>query len=359
MTVSAHKVTASHLKRKAYLYVRQSSMQQVFENTESTKRQYALKERAVSYGWRLEDIVVIDSDQGQSGASAADRKGFQHLVAEVSLGRAGVVLGLEVSRLARNSTDWHRLLEICALSDTLIVDEDGLYNPGDFNDRLLLGLKGTMSEAELHMLRARLRGGLLNKARRGELKTPLPIGMLYDAADQVVLDPDQQVQNSLHHIFRTFLRTGSASATVKAFRDQKLPFPRRPRYGPRKGELVWGALTHSRVLQILHNPRYAGAFVFGRYRQQRLPGNRVNNKLLPRDQWHTVLPDAHPGYITWEQYDQNEKKLHDNAMANGHDRRQSPPREGPALLQGIVLCGICGDRMTLRYQSCQGKQTPI
>jgi DNA invertase Pin-like site-specific DNA recombinase len=219
MTMSSHKVTASHLGRKAYLYIRQSSMQQVFQNTESTERQYALKQRAVALGWRLEDIAVVDCDQGQSGASAADRQGFQHLVAEVSMGRAGVVLGLEVSRLARNNSDWHRLLEICALSDTLIVDEDGIYNPCDFNDRLLLGLKGTMSEAELHMLRARLRGGLLNKARRGELKMPLPVGLAYDSADRVVLDPDQQVQNSVHHLFRTFRRTGSAGATVKAFRE--------------------------------------------------------------------------------------------------------------------------------------------
>ena len=240
MTMSSHKVTASHLGRKAYLYVRQSSVQQVFQNTESTERQYALKQRAVALGWRLEDIAVVDCDQGQSGASAADRLGFQHLVAEVSMGRAGVVLGLEVSRLARNNSDWHRLLEICALSNTLIVDEDGVYNPCDFNDRLLLGLKGTMSEAELYMLRARLRGGLLNKARRGELKLALPVGMAYDSADRVVLDPDQQVQNSVHHLFRTFRRTGSASATVKAFRDQKLLFPRRPRSGPGKGELVWG-----------------------------------------------------------------------------------------------------------------------
>jgi DNA invertase Pin-like site-specific DNA recombinase len=358
MTMPSDKVTASHLKRKAYLYIRQSSMQQVFQNTESTERQYALRQRAVALGWRLEDISVVDCDQGQSGASAADRQGFQHLVAEVSMGRAGVVLGLEVSRLARNNSDWHRLLEICALSDTLIVDEDGIYNPCDFNDRLLLGLKGTMSEAELHMLRARLRGGLLNKARRGELKMPLPVGLIYDSADRVVLDPDQQVQNSVHHLFRTFRRTGSASATVKAFRDQKLLFPRRPRSGPGKGELVWGALTHNRTRQVLHNPRYAGAFVFGRHRQHRSPDGRMSFLPLPRDQWHTVLLDAHPGYITWEQYEQNQKTLRDNACAHGHDRRQSPPREGPALLQGLVMCGICGDRMTVRYYSRQGRQVP-
>jgi DNA invertase Pin-like site-specific DNA recombinase len=359
MTIPSHKVTASHLGRKAYLYVRQSSMQQVFENTESTERQYALKQRAVAMGWRLEDVVIIDRDQGHSGASAADRQGFQHLVAEVSMGHAGVVLGLEVSRLARNNCDWHRLLEICALSDTLIVDEDGVYNPCDFNDRLLLGLKGTMSEAELHMLRARLRGGLLNKARRGELKLPLPVGLVYDAADRVVLDPDQQVQNSVHHLFRTFRSTGSASATVKAFRDQKLLFPTRPRHGPQSGTLVWGALTHNRTRQVLHNPRYAGAFVFGRHRTRRSPAGRVYSQPLPREQWHTVLPDAHASYITWEQYEHNLKTLHQNAQAHGQDRRQSPPREGPALLQGLVMCGVCGDRMTVRYHRRQGKEVPL
>lgn len=353
-----HKVTASHLKRKAYLYVRQSSMQQVFKNTESTERQYALKQRAMALGWRLEDIVVIDCDQGQSGASSVDRQGFQQLVTEVSMGRAGVVLGLEVSRLARNNTDWHRLLEICALSETLILDEDGLYNPSDFNDRLLLGLKGTMSEAELHMLRARLRGGLLNKARRGELKMPLPVGLAYNVADQVVLDPDKQVQNSVHHLFQTFRRTGSASATVKAFRDQKLLFPRRPRSGPRQGELVWGPLTHNRTRQVLHNPRYAGAFVFGRHQQTRNKG-RIVTQRLPREQWQTILADAHPGYISWEEFERNEATLRENAQAHGHDRRRSPPREGPALLQGLAVCGVCGDRMTVRYHSRESQQVPV
>ena len=358
MTRSSQKVTASHLKRKAYLYIRQSSMHQVFENTESTERQYALRKRAIALGWHSEDIVVIDRDQGQSGASSADRLGFQHLVAEVSMGRVGVVLGLEVSRLARNNADWHRLLEICGLSDTLIVDEDGLYNPCDFNDRLLLGLKGAMSEAELHMLRARLRGGLLNKARKGELKIALPVGLTYDAADNVALDPDQQVQNSIRHLFNTFKRTGSASATVKAFRDQKLLFPRRPRHGHEKGELLWGPLTHNRTLQVLHNPRYAGAFVFGRHSQKHSQEGRIFPHLLPQDQWHTLLHDVHPGYINWEQYEHNQEILRNNAAAHGHDRRKSPPREGPSLLQGIIICGVCGKRMTLRYHSRHGRQTP-
>src|SRR5437667_1309431 len=221
-TETHQKITATHLKRNAYLYVRQSTMRQVVENTESTQRQYALRQRAIALGWREEQVLVIDSDLGQSGASAVDREGFQKLVAEVGMGRAGIVLGLEVSRLARNSADWHRLLEICALTDTLILDEDGIYDPAHFNDRLLLGLKGTMSEAELHVLRARLRGGLLNKARRGELRCRLPIGLLYDAAGHVMLDPDKQVQETVRLLFETFARTGSLNATVKSFRQQHL-----------------------------------------------------------------------------------------------------------------------------------------
>src|SRR5215510_14164935 len=218
------KVRASHLRRDAYLYVRQSTIQQVFENTESTQRQYALRQRAVALGWPQERVVVIDTDLGHSGASAADREGFQQLVTEVGMGRAGIVLGLEVSRLARNSTDWHRLLEICALSDTLILDEDGIYDPAHFNDRLLLGLKGTMSEAELHVLRSRLQGGILNKVRRGELALPLPIGLVYDADLRVILDPDQQVQQSIRLLFETFRRLGSAVAVVKEFRRQGWQF---------------------------------------------------------------------------------------------------------------------------------------
>src|ERR1017187_8359398 len=233
------KVTASHLARKAYLYVRQSTLRQVLENRESTKRQYARRERATALGWSSDQVIVIDSDLGQSGASAADREGFQMLVSEVGMGRAGIVLGLEVSRLARNNSDWHRLLEICALSQTLILDEDGLYDPSHFNDRLLLGLKGTMSEAELHVLQARLQGGLLNKARRGDLKMALPVGLLYSLSDQVVLDPDIQVQEVIRTVFSTFRRLRSANATARELRQQGIKFPRRERTGPGKGELVW------------------------------------------------------------------------------------------------------------------------
>ena len=231
------KVTSGHLRRNAYLYVRQSTMRQVFENTESTQRQYALRQQALRLGWSNDQVVVIDSDLGVSGASSTDREGFQKLVTEVGLGHAGIVLGLEVSRLARNSADWHRLLEICGITDTLILDEDGIYDPSHFNDRLLLGLKGTMSEAELHVLKARMRGGLLNKARRGELRCPLPVGMTHDARGCVVLDPDKQVQESVRLLFQTFERTGSARATVKYFREQGLLFPTRVASGSNKGQL--------------------------------------------------------------------------------------------------------------------------
>jgi DNA invertase Pin-like site-specific DNA recombinase len=348
------KVTASHLKRDAYLYVRQSTMRQVLENAESTKRQYALRDRAIALGWPVEHIVVVDSDLGQSGASAVDRAGFQRLVAEVGLGHVGIVLGLEVSRLARSSVDWHRLLEICALTETLILDEDGIYDPGHFNDRLLLGLKGTMSEAELHVLQARMRGGLLNKARRGELKAPLPVGFVYGPGDRVLLDPDQQVQQAVRLLFQTFRRTGSAWRTVREFRTQQLPFPRRMRGGPHKGELVWGPLLLSTVLHVLHNPRYAGAFFFGRTRWHKAVGGGHHIDKVPREQWLACLPGAHPGYIAWEEYEDNLRRLAVNAQAHGQERRKSPPREGPALLQGLVVCGRCGGRMTVRYHQRPG-----
>ena len=359
MTHDAHqKVKASHLKRTAYLYVRQSTLRQVLENTESTQRQYALKQHAVSLGWPLDRIVVIDTDQGQSGASAADREGFKRLVTEVSLGRAGIVLGLEVSRLARNSMDWHRLLEICALSDTLILDEDGVYDPAHFNDRLLLGLKGTMSEAELHVLRARLQGGIRNKARRGELFIRPPMGFVYTTEGKMEIDPDQQVQQAVRLLFETFRRTGSAMATVKHFADQELKFPRRVHTGPNQGEVTWAGLEHSRVLRILHNPRYAGAFVYGRtHMRKTLDGDYVVQH-VPREEWEVLIRQAHAGYIDWDEYEQNQRRLRDNCQAYGADRRRSPPREGPALLQGLLICGRCGKRMTVRYHSRHGHLVP-
>src|SRR2546428_941444 len=304
MTTEAHqKITALHLKRNAYLYVRQSTVRQVFENTESTQRQYARRQRAVALGWPADRVIVIDTDLGLSGASAADRQGFQKLVAEVGMGRAGIVLGLEVSRLARNSTDWHRLLEICALTDPLILDEDGIYDPAHFTDRLLLGLRGTMSDAELHVLHARLRGGIVNKARRGELRCRLPVGFVYDGADRVVLDPDQQVQESVRLLFDTFARTGAAHATVKYFREQGLLYPTRLAAGPRQGEVAWTPLSLGRVASTLHNPWYAGAYAFGRCRSRKLPDGHVRHERLPASAWLALLRDAHPAYISWEEYE--------------------------------------------------------
>jgi DNA invertase Pin-like site-specific DNA recombinase len=358
MTHEAHqKITTAHLSRLAYLYVRQSTLRQVFENTESTQRQYALRDRAVALGWPLDRIVVIDSDLGQSGASGADREGFQRLVSEVGLGRVGIVLGLEVSRLARNSTDWHRLLELCALSDTLILDEDGLYDPAHFNDRLLLGLKGTMSEAELHVLKARLRGGILSRARRGELKQMVPVGFVHDAQERVILDPDVQVQAAVRLFFDTFKRTGSCLAVVKEFHAKDLLFPRRLRSGAHKGELVWAELLHCRARQIIHNPRYAGAFVFGRTKHRRLPSGKYSSRQVPSEEW-ILLRDMHPGYVTWEEYLSNLQRVKGNALAWSTERHRGPPREGTALLQGLVICGACGERMSVRYHSHHNAEIP-
>jgi DNA invertase Pin-like site-specific DNA recombinase len=361
-TATAHhvasKVGAQHLDRVAYLYVRQSTLRQVLNNTESTERQYALRQRAIALGWSADRIVVIDQDQAHSAASAADREGFQRLVAEVGMGRAGIVLGLEVSRLARNNADWHRLLEICAMADTLILDEDGLYDPSNFNDRLLLGLKGQMSEAELHFIRARLRGGQLSKARRGELRTGLPVGLVYDPAGNVVLDPDTAVQRAVRHLFDTFERTGSARAVVHAFRQEGLLFPGRVRTGKCKGELAWMPLRHYRVLYTLHNPRYAGAFVYGRRRARKTPEGKITYLAVPREQWTALIHDAHPGYIAFEQYERNLRTLAENAQAHGQERTTGPAREGPALLQGLVICGRCGRRMLVRYHDRRGTLVP-
>lgn len=350
-----HQVAAHHLKRLACLYVRQSTLQQVFENTESTARQYALRERALALGWDQERILIIDQDLGHSAASTADRLGFQRLVAKVGLGQVGLVLGLEVSRLARNSSDWHQLLEMCALTQTLILDEEGLYDPSTFNDRLLLGLKGAMSEAELFVMRARLQGGILNKARRGALKLTLPVGLCYTETDAVVLDPDLQVQTAIREVFLSFQHTGSAFATVRHFHQHHLLFPRRIRRGPHQGELAWGPIQHHDVLRVLHQPAYAGAYVFGRTRTTKTADGKIHIADLPRSEWDTLVKNAHVGYITWEDYERNEAQLAMNSQAYA-PQRFSPPREGPALLQGLIICGRCGERMTVRYHQRRGQR---
>ena len=348
----SRKVQPHHLERDAYLYIRQSSMKQVIENTESTKRQYALRARATALGWPDDRIVVIDSDQGESGASAAWREGFRRLVTDVGLGRAGIVMGLEVSRLARNNADWHRLLEICALANTLILDEDGVYEPTNFNDRLLLGLKGTMSEAELHVLKARLRGGILNKVRRGEYRCVLPTGLAYNESGAVILDPDAQVRETIAHFFETFARVGSAHQTVKAFRDEGLRFPSRLR-APAAG-VVFRQLTASAAMRTLRNPRYAGAYAYGQRVYTRTLDGKKTLRKRACDDWLACIPNAHPGYITWDRHQENLRLLAENG--HGYDvARASPPREGVALLQGRAVCGRCGQHLRVRYRDARGR----
>jgi DNA invertase Pin-like site-specific DNA recombinase len=348
------KLRNEHLIRPALVYVRQSSLMQVRDNTASTTRQYQLAKRAQDLGWPEHLVIVIDQDQGRSGASSVGRDGFEHLMAEVGLGRAGAVLCLEASRLARSSSDWYRLIEICALTDTLVIDEDGVYDPGQYNDRLLLGFRGTMSEAELHWLHCRLVGGKLEKAQQGTLRFRLPVGLIYDAAGQIGLDPDEEIQHAVRQVFEVFARSKSALAVVKHFAEHGLKIPTRLWERERKGEVVWRRLRHARVLSILHNPFYAGAYVYGRTQTRRrpLPGEapRVKGytRQIKRDSWPTLLRDHHPGYISWSQFRRNQEQLDDNRTFDPNERRGAV-REGGALLQGIVGCGVCGRRMTVRY----------
>nr|WP_245449242.1 recombinase family protein [Ensifer sp. NM-2] len=357
-TDNAMKISANHLQRDAFLYVRQSSLRQVFENTESTKRQYALRDRAVALGWPIERVHVIDNDLGLSGAQSQDRDGFQRLVSEVAMGHAGIVLGLEVSRLARNNADWHRLLELAAMSRTLIMDEDGVYDVASFNDRMLLGLKGTMSEAELHILKSRLQGGILNKARRGELELPLPIGLVYTPDMRVVLDPDRQIQDTVRMLFDTFREAGSACAVVRRLRSEKILFPRRIRRGIGKGDVLWSEIDHSRLLQILHNPRYAGAFAYGRTRTGYNAKLKSVQQKMPRSEWQVLIPQAHEGYISWAEFERNQSSLQQNAVGFSAGLRGRMPRQGNGLLQGRVLCGRCGARMRVHYEQFEGKLRP-
>jgi DNA invertase Pin-like site-specific DNA recombinase len=348
------KLRNEHLTRPALVYVRQSTLMQVRDNTASTARQYQLAKRAQDLGWPASLVVVLDQDQGRSGAAHAGRDGFEYLIAEVGLGRAGAVLCLEASRLARSSSDWYRLIEICALTDTLVIDEDGVYDPGQYNDRLLLGFRGTMSEAELHWLHCRLVGGKLEKAQHGTLRFRLPVGLVYDAAGHIRLDPDEEIQHAVRQVFEVFATSKSALAVVKYFETHGLTIPDRLWQRERKGEVVWRRLRHARVLSILHNPFYAGVYVYGRTqtRQRPLPGEapRVQGytRQVKRDHWPTLLHDHHPGYISWSQFRRNQAQLDDNCTVDP-DQHRGAVREGGALLQGIVGCGVCGRRMTVRY----------
>jgi DNA invertase Pin-like site-specific DNA recombinase len=346
--MSDSKIKKEHLIRKAFLYIRQSTLRQVYENTESTKRQYALREKLIGMGWDENRIEVIDSDLGQSGADSDGRKGFQYLVSEVSLGRAGAVAGIEVSRLSRSSSDWNKLLQIAALSDTIIMDEDGIYNVNDFNDRLLLGLKGTLSEAELHYLKARMRGGLLNKAKRGELVRPLAVGYIYNDNEQIIKDSDAQVQEAITQFFNAFKRIGSAGGVVREYAQQGLLFPDRQCNGFNPGELSWRKLTLSRAAQLLKNPLYAGIYVYGKQQIQYTVDGR-KRKTVPKEQYHAWLPNSHPAYISEAQFEANNLRLAGNSPPRPDIGHGGAVREGPGLLQGIALCGVCGKKMRVEY----------
>jgi DNA invertase Pin-like site-specific DNA recombinase len=350
MVSAQQKISSSHLGRTAIVYLRQSSPRQVRENFRSTERQYALAEEAARLGWEAERIAVVDGDLGLSGrfSDTRARKGYQRLVSRVCLGEVGAILGLEVSRLARSSAETQRLLEFCALTDTLVIDTDGVYDLKDFNDRLLLGLKSQMSEAELHVISSRLQGAKRAAAARGELRFPLPVGFVYDDDGRTIIDPDEEVRAAIADVFGAFERTGSAYGVVGAFEGRR--FPKRAYGGAWAGELRWGKLTHPRALGVLRNPCYAGAYVFGRYRSRRAvrPDGTITTAVteLPRAEWPVVIQGHHPGYIGWERYLANERRLAANDTRSG----RRPPREGRALCQGILRCGACGGSMTTLHR---------
>ena len=344
------KITTDHLSRRAALYVRQSSVRQVLENQESTKRQYELRQKAVSLGWPEDMIDIIDDDLGVSGAST-DRGGFKKLISEVSQENIGIVISIEASRLSRNSQDWSNLLEICRLTRTLILDEDGMYDPGDFNDRMLLGLKGTMSEAELHFLHARMKGGLDNKAKRGELKIHIPVGYIYDDFDQLVKDPDENVRNVINLIFSTYERFHSCQRTLKELRSQNILFPRKASSGYNRHTIQWRKITHTHILHLIHNPIYAGVYQFGKRKTHKtLTGYKTT--IQEKEDMIAYIEDHHEGYITLKQYHQNRQYLDEHCITNKErdPKRAAAVREGCALLQGVAYCGKCGKRMSVRYE---------
>jgi DNA invertase Pin-like site-specific DNA recombinase len=352
------KISELHHSKPAYIYVRQSTLAQVRHHRESTERQYALREKALSLGWPETAIRTLDRDLGVSGAQMTGREDFKTLVADVSMGQVGAVFALEVSRLARSNLDWHRLLELCALTHTLVIDADGCYDPADFNDGLLLGLKGTMAQAELHFLRGRLLGGKLNKAKKGELRFPLPVGFCYDDEGRIVPDPDEEVRGAVQLVFRLFRETGSAYAVVQRFAQSGLRFPKRAYGGAWAGKLIWGRLSHGRVLGLIRNPSYAGMYVFGRYQYHKniTPEGEVHKHMraVAMADWRVHLWQHHEGYITVEEFDQNRNRLEQNRTNGEGTVLSGPAREGLALLQGLLLCACCGRALTVRYQGNGG-----
>ena len=358
------KVKLSHTRRAAFVYIRQSSPQQVENNRESTARQYALVEKACELGWSREQVLVVDEDLGLSGSGSVERSGFARMTAEVALGHVGIVLGLEVSRLARNNADWYRLLDLCGMTDTLIGDSDGIYHPSVFNDRLILGLKGTMSEAELHILRARLDGGIRNKAARGELRRGLPVGFVWGEEDgEVCFDPNEAVVSTIRTVFTKFTELGSARKVWLWFRSENLSFPLRAHM---KSEIRWVAPTYTALHHVLTNPVYAGAYAYGKCRHERYVDEqgrlRKRTRHLPQAEWAVLLPDHHQGFIDWATYQANQSRIDANVHPQPH-QAGGAMREGAALLQGLATCGKCGRHLHTHYSGrnaspgyhCSGK----
>ncbi len=350
------KIRPEHRDRAAVVYVRQPGRQQVLEHSESTRLQYALTERAAALGWARSQIVVIDDDLGVPAATADSRKGFARLVTEVTMGRAGVVLGIEMSRLARTGRDWHQLLELCSLSGVLLAGPDGIYDPGYYNDRLLLGLKGTMSEFELYLIRQRMLSGKLAKAERGELAVPLPIGYVRRPSGEVILDPDEQAQHVVRLVFGTFARLGTLNGILRYLVDQQVQLPVRVHAGPSKGEIEWRRPTRETLQIMLHNPVYAGYYAYGRRQlepRRKVPGRPGTGRVVKdSSEWLVLLPGRLPAYITPGQYEANVAR-----MAASRQTAATPgaPRDGSALLSGLLRCGRCGGhRMTVRYHDGSG-----
>jgi DNA invertase Pin-like site-specific DNA recombinase len=350
--------TTDQRAKMAYVYIRQSSLMQVTRHAESTELQYSLVERAVKLGWPRERVEVIDEDLGKSGADAFARGGFQHLLAEISLARAGLVLSFDASRLARNNRDWYQLLEVCSIFGTLIADGERLYDPRLYHDRLLLGLTGMLSEAELHQLKQRMQAGARHKAERGELRQGLPVGLARGPAGEVILNPDEEVQARLRLVFEKFREIRSASGVMRSLRAAHLPLPARPRVGPAPYEVVWQPARTSAILDILHNPAYAGAYVYGRKQldpARRTPAHPCGGRILqPIDKWDICLHNRYPAYIPWKEFVANQAQLRANSLKY-REEQPGVARKGQALLQGIVRCGRCGALFHLHYSGRQGE----
>lgn len=340
-------ITSQHLTRKAIIYIRQSTPHQVLTNQESLNLQYALKQRALNLGWHDQDIEIIDSDLGLTAAAAEHRAGFKELVTKVTLGQVGIIFGLEVSRLARSNSDWYPLLDICGFKACLIADRDGIYDPATPNGRLLLGLKGTLSEAELFTIKARLQAGLLNKAQRGELALKLPIGLLRDQLGRVQKHPDRQVQDRIALVFQTFLDRRTASKVLQYLNQQQLLLPGRDRFG----ELAWKPPTVSTIISILKNPAYAGAFVYGRtsWKPRATAPHQPRSKRLQMEDWKIRVNDKYPSYVSWEIFEKIQGMLRDNHAEYDRNKTRGIPRAGQALPHGLIYCGECSHKMVVQY----------